>query len=184
MRQAVHDLRQAFDGAGFAGFRVDKQTLSLARERCACDVDEVLAIAEIERRTGVDIAFIFEKEGEAGFRQREREAIEALTAMNRIVLATGGGAVLLPENRRHLAERGCVIYLETSVTQQVDRVKQGRNRPLLSNVDTSTKLAQLMDDRAPLYKEIADLVISTDGRRVRGVAEDILRQLGLAGETR
>jgi len=139
---------------------------------------------EIERRTGVDIAFIFEKEGEAGFRQREREAIEALTAMNRIVLATGGGAVLLPENRRHLAERGCVIYLETSVTQQVDRVKQGRNRPLLSNVDTTTKLAQLMDDRAPLYKEIADLVISTDGRRVRGVAEDILRQLGLAGETR
>ena len=95
---------------------------------------------EIERRTGVDIAFIFEKEGEAGFRQREREAIEALTAMNRIVLATGGGAVLLPENRQHLAERGCVIYLETSVTQQVDRVKQGRNRPLLSNVDTSTKL--------------------------------------------
>ena len=139
---------------------------------------------EIERRTGVDIAFIFEKEGEAGFRQREREAIEALTAMDRIVLATGGGAVLLPENRRNLAERGCVIYLETSVTQQVDRVKQGRNRPLLSNVDTSTKLAQLMDDRAPLYKEIADLVISTDGRRVRGVAEDILRQLGLAGETR
>ena len=139
---------------------------------------------EIERRTGVDIAFIFEKEGEAGFRQREREAIEALTAMDRIVLATGGGAVLLPENRRNLAERGCVIYLETSVTQQVDRVKQGRNRPLLSNVDTTTKLAQLLQDRAPLYKEIADLVISTDGRRVRGVAEDILRQLGLAGEMR
>src|SRR5437016_7740951 len=77
---------------------------------------------EIERRTGVDIAFIFEKEGEAGFRQREREAIEALTAMDRIVLATGGGAVLLPENRRNLAERGCVIYLETSVTQQVDQI--------------------------------------------------------------
>jgi len=139
---------------------------------------------EIERRTGVDIAFIFEKEGEAGFRQREREAIEALTAMDRIVLATGGGAVLLPENRRNLAERGCVIYMETSVTQQVDRVKQGRNRPLLSNVDTTTKLAQLLQDRAPLYKEIADLVIATDGRRVRGVAEDILRQLGLAGEMR
>ena len=139
---------------------------------------------EIERRTGVDIAFIFEKEGEAGFRQREREAIEALSAMNRIVLATGGGAVLLPENRRHLAERGCVVYLETSVTQQVDRVKQGRNRPLLSNVDTTTKLAQLLHDRAPLYKEIADLVISTDGRRVRGVAEDILRQLGLAADLR
>ena len=91
--------------------------------------------AEIERRTGVDIPFIFEKEGEAGFRQREREAIEILTAMDRIVLATGGGAVLLPENRGHLADRGCVVYLETSVTQQVERVKQGRTRPLLSNVD-------------------------------------------------
>ena len=71
--------------------------------------------AEIERRTGVDIPFIFEKEGEVGFRQREREAIEILTAMDRIVLATGGGAVLLAENRRHLADRGCVVYLETSV---------------------------------------------------------------------
>ena len=67
--------------------------------------------AEIERRTGVDIPFIFEKEGEAGFRQREREAIEALTALEGIVLATGGGAVLLPENRRNLAERGRVVYL-------------------------------------------------------------------------
>src|ERR1700746_3607506 len=76
--------------------------------------------AEIERRTGVDIPFIFEKEGEAGFRQREREAIEVRTALDGIVLATGGGAVLLPENRRHLAERGCVVYLETSVAQQAD----------------------------------------------------------------
>jgi shikimate kinase len=133
--------------------------------------------SEIERRTGVDIPFIFEKEGEAGFRQREREAIEILTAMDRIVLATGGGAVLLPENRRHLAERGRVIYLETSVAQQAERVKQGRNRPLLSNVDTSTKLEQLMDERNPLYSEIADVVVSTDGRKVRSVAEDILREL-------
>src|SRR5215472_15329797 len=87
--------------------------------------------AEVERRTGVDIPFIFEKEGESGFRQREREAIEQLTSLNRIVLATGGGAVLLPENRRNLAERGCVIYLQTSVAQQTERVSQGRNRPLL-----------------------------------------------------
>ena len=136
--------------------------------------------SEIERRTGVDIPFIFEKEGEAGFRQREREAIEILTAMDRIVLATGGGAVLLPENRRHLAERGRVVYLETSVAQQAERVKQGRNRPLLSNVDTSTKLEQLMEERTPLYGEIADVVVSTDGRKVRSVAEDILRELDAA----
>lgn len=133
---------------------------------------------EIERRTGVDIPFIFEKEGEAGFRQREREAIEVLTAMDRIVLATGGGAILLAENRRHLADRGCVVYLETSVMQQVERVKQARTRPLLSNVDPTSKLAQLLAERAPLYGEIADVVVSTDGRKVRSVAEDILRELG------
>jgi shikimate kinase len=136
--------------------------------------------SEIERRTGVDIPFIFEKEGEAGFRQREREAIEILTAMNRIVLATGGGAVLLPENRRHLAERGRVIYLETSVAQQAERVKQGRSRPLLSNVETTAKLEELMDERTPLYCEIADVVVPTDGRKVRSVAEDILRELDRA----
>ena len=134
--------------------------------------------SEVERRTGVDIPFIFEKEGEVGFRQREREAIEILTAMDRIVLATGGGAVLLAENRRHLADRGCVVYLETSVTQQVERVKQGRTRPLLSNVDSTSKLSQLLAERAPLYGEIADVVVSTDGRKVRSVAEDILRELG------
>lgn len=134
--------------------------------------------AEIERRTGVDIPFIFEKEGEPGFRQREREAIEVLTAMDRIVLATGGGAILLPENRVRLADRGCVVYLETSVAQQVDRVKQGRStRPLLSNVDNTSKLTQLLAERAPLYCEIADVVVSTDGRKVRSVAEDILREL-------
>jgi shikimate kinase len=136
---------------------------------------------EIERRTGVDVPFIFEKEGEAGFRQREREAIEVLTGMDRIVLATGGGAVLLPENRRNLADRGCVIYLETSVAQQVERVKQGRSRPLLNNVDTTWKLEQLLQERAPLYEEIADVVVSTNGRKVRGVAEDILRKLDLTG---
>jgi shikimate kinase len=132
---------------------------------------------EIERRTGVDIPYIFEKEGESGFRQRERETIEILTAMDHIVLATGGGAVLLPENRRLLSERGFVVFLETSVAQQVERVKQGRTRPLLANVDTSAKLALLMAQRLPLYREIADIVVPTDGRRVRSVAEDIVREL-------
>ena len=132
---------------------------------------------EIERRTGVDIPYIFEKEGEAGFRQREREAIEALTAMEPIVLATGGGAVLLPENRQLLKARGCVVYLETSVAQQVERVRLGRNRPLLANTDPATKLAELMRERAPLYAEVADITVRTDDRKVRAVAEDILRLL-------
>ena len=136
---------------------------------------------EIERRTGVDIPFIFEKEGEAGFRQRERETLDLLTAMEPIVMATGGGAILLPENRRLLAERGRVIYLETSVAQQVERVRQGRARPLLSNVDPSVKLRALMEIRAPLYVEIADITVVTDNRRVRHVAEDILRELDATG---
>jgi shikimate kinase len=136
--------------------------------------------AEIERRTGVDIAFIFEKEGEAGFRQREREAIEALTALEGIVLATGGGAVLLAENRRHLAARGCVVYLQTSVAQQADRVRHARHRPLISAGDAAARLGQLMDARAPLYGEIADVVVPTDGRRVQHVAEQILRELAAA----
>jgi len=136
---------------------------------------------EIERRTGVDIPLIFEKEGEAGFRQREKDAIEVLTAMDHIVLATGGGAVLLQENRHCLSERGSVIYLETSVGQQVERVKQGRTtRPLLTNVDATAKLSQLMAERVPLYREIADVVVPTDNRKVRTVAEDILRELDAA----
>jgi len=140
--------------------------------------------AEIERRTGVDILFIFEKEGEAGFRQRESETIEILTAKERIVLATGGGAILLPQNRKMLAERGRVVYLQTSVAQQADRVRQGRLRPLLSNVDPADKLAELMRVRAALYAEIADVTVNTDHRKVRTVAEDVLRELDLAGAAR
>jgi len=132
---------------------------------------------EIERRTGVDIPFIFEKEGEPGFRQREREAIECLTAMDHIVLATGGGAVLLQENRQHLSARGCVVFLETSVAQQVERVKQSRTRPLIANVDPAVKLTQLLVERTPLYREVADVIVPTDGRKVRSVAEDILREI-------
>jgi shikimate kinase len=140
--------------------------------------------AEIERRTGVDIPFIFEKEGESGFRQREHETLEILTAMRQIVLATGGGAVLLPENRRMLAERGRVVYLKTSISQQAERVRQGRSRPLLSQVDPAVRLGELMELRAPLYAEIADITVTTDNRKVRNVAEDILRELDAAEPAR
>jgi len=133
---------------------------------------------EIERRTGVDIPFIFEKEGEAGFRERERETLEALTADEPMVLATGGGAVLLPQNRVYLSERGCVVYLKTSVAQQVFRVKHARNRPLLNNVDPGERLEMLLRQRAPIYESLADITVCTDGRRVRSVAEDILIALG------
>jgi shikimate kinase len=133
--------------------------------------------ADIESRTGVDIAFIFEKEGEAGFRLRERESIERLTRLDGVVVATGGGAVLHEDNRRALAERGTVVYLETSVNQQLERTRHGRHRPLLNDTDPKEKLAELMRHRAALYTEIADLTVATDGRRVQLVAEEIHREL-------
>jgi shikimate kinase len=134
--------------------------------------------AEIERRTGVDVAFIFEKEGEAGFRTRERDAIADLTQLDGIVLATGGGAVLSADNRRVLAERGRVVWLQASIHQQMERTRHGRHRPLLLNTDPRARLDQLMREREPLYAEIADVRVSTDGRRVQAVTEDILRALG------
>jgi shikimate kinase len=130
--------------------------------------------AEIERRTGVDIPFIFEKEGEPGFRVREREVIDDLTRLPGIVLATGGGAVLLPENRANLAERGIVVYLEASVGQQVERTKHGRHRPLLNDTDPEARLTELMRVRAPLYQSIAHVTVSTDRRKVQTVAEHII----------
>src|SRR5260221_1958185 len=121
--------------------------------------------ADIEAKTGVDIPFIFEKEGEAGFRLREKESIERLTRLESIVLATGGGAVVEEDNRRVLAERGVVGYLATSIDQQLERTRHARHRPLLNHTDPAQKLEDLMQRRAALYAEIADFTVSTDGRR-------------------
>ena len=128
---------------------------------------------EIEARTGVDIPFIFETEGEAGFRAREAKVIDELTQRDGIVLATGGGAILDPQSRSHLGARGFVVYLHTTVEQQHRRTQRGRERPLLENRDPREALEELMAMRDPLYREIADLVIETDGRRVQTVAKDI-----------
>jgi shikimate kinase len=133
--------------------------------------------ADIEAKTGVDIPFIFEKEGEAGFRTRERESIDRLSRLESIVLATGGGAIIHPDNRRVLAERGAVVYLATSIDQQIERTRHGRHRPLLNDTDPEQKLRELMERRAALYAEIADLTVSTDGRRVQLVAEEIHHEL-------
>ena len=129
--------------------------------------------AEIEARTGVDISYIFSREGEAGFRVREREAIEEITREGPIVLSTGGGAILLEANRNVLRERGFVVYLRTSIEQQVERVRHGRNRPLLHDVDPLAKLTELMAIRSPIYESLADFSISTDGRKVHMVADSI-----------
>jgi shikimate kinase len=135
---------------------------------------------EVEDRTGVDIPLIFELEGEAGFRARERAVIDELTQRPGIVLATGGGAVLDPDNRRHLRNRGQVIYLETSVDQQLARTGRDRNRPLLQTENPRARLEELMRVREPLYREVAHHIIATDGRRVREVVDDILECLKAA----
>ena len=132
---------------------------------------------EIESRTGVDIPFIFEKEGEEGFRKREVKVIDELSQREGVVLATGGGAVEDAESRSRLGARGFVVYLYTSVEQQLDRTKRGRNRPLLDNDNKAQVLEELMTTRDPLYREIADLTVDTDGRRVQTVAREIHESL-------
>jgi shikimate kinase len=129
---------------------------------------------EIEQRTGADIPLIFEREGEAGFRRREAAMIAELSARHGIVLATGGGAVLDPATRRLLAERGWVVYLETSVAQQAERAGRTRHRPLLEGADPRRRLEELMQIRDPLYREIADFTAGTTRKRVAQVAERIV----------
>jgi len=137
--------------------------------------------AEIERRTGVDIPFIFEKEGEAGFRVREREVIDELSGREGVVLGTGGGAVLAEETRERLAGRGVVVYLETSVDQQLVRTHKSRNRPLLFTDDPRVRLASLMAVREPLYRSIAAITVHTDGRKVGSVVDEIADALARQG---
>lgn len=132
---------------------------------------------EIETRTGVDIPFIFEKEGEDGFRKREAKVIDDLSAMESVILATGGGAVVDPQNRSRLGARGFVVYLYTTVDQQLARTQKGRERPMLANGDSRKILDDLMAVRDPLYREIADLTVETDGRKVKAVANEILERL-------
>jgi shikimate kinase len=137
--------------------------------------------AEIERITGVDIPFIFEKEGETKFRERECEVIDGLTQLNGIILATGGGAILSVQNRERLLARGAVVYLRTSIEQQLDRTKHGRHRPLLHTEDPERRLRNLLEIRAPLYESIATIIVSTDHRRVTTVASEIIKGLHLGG---
>ena len=132
---------------------------------------------EIETRTGVDIPFIFEKEGEDGFRKREARVIDDLSAMESVILATGGGAVVDPQNRSRLGARGFVVYLYTTVDQQLSRTQKGRERPMLANGDSRKILEDLMAVRDPLYREIADLTVETDGRKVKAVASEIVERL-------
>lgn len=132
---------------------------------------------EIEARTGASIPLIFEIEGESGFRQREAEVIRDLTAQSDIVLATGGGAILRPENRTCLKERGTVIYLRASVNSILQRTSHDKNRPLLQTADPRQKLEQLTREREPLYLAVADFIIETGRPNVQSLVQTIISQL-------
>lgn len=138
--------------------------------------------AEIEKRTGVDISFIFDMEGEEGFRRREREMLAELTRLSNTVLATGGGAVLDSRNRDLLSARGVVVYLETPLDQQLARTRTNRDRPLLEGSDDiEATLKRLMEERDPLYRRIADLVVVTGEQPARKLAHEIVTDLESIG---
>jgi shikimate kinase len=132
---------------------------------------------EIEERTGADIPWIFDVEGEPGFRDREQQVVEEMTLWDDIVLATGGGVVMRPENRQALAARGFVVYLHATVDEQVRRTRRGQRRPLLQTGNPEAVLRSLMAIRDPLYREIADHIIETDGCSPRTVAQRLVREL-------
>jgi shikimate kinase len=143
----------------------------------ALDKEFVDCDREIEERTGVTIAIIFEVEGEEGFRKRERAMIEQLTERDAIVLATGGGVVLDEENRSRLRTRGFAIYLNAPIDLLVERTARDRQRPLLQTDDPKAKLTDLANEREPLYRQVADMVVKTDRRTARHVVKEIVRRI-------
>ena len=144
----------------------------LARElkRPFYDSDRV-----IEENTGANIPLIFDLEGEVGFRKREQATIDELTLLKDIVLATGGGAVLKEENRKHLRERGTTFYLFTDLESLLERTQKDKNRPLLHGDESpETVLKRLMDERDPLYRQTADHIIDTGNSSIRGAIKAII----------
>jgi len=133
---------------------------------------------EIESRTGAPIDWIFDIEGEEGFRVREKDIIEELSQRQGIVLATGGGAVVAAENRKFLAGRGIVVYLETSIEQQLERTRKDKRRPLLqNNDDPESTLIELHKKRDAQYREIADITVATNENSIKSVANKIANQI-------
>lgn len=132
---------------------------------------------EIEKRTGASISWIFDIEGEPGFRKREAQVIDELTAYDGIVLATGGGAILDPQNRANLRSRGTVIYLYANLDKLAERTARDTNRPLLQNTDPRARLEALMTVREPLYREVAHITVDTGARSMRSTIDNIVKQL-------
>ena len=137
---------------------------------------------EIEKRTGVSISWIFEMEGEAGFRVREQKVLDDLTSLKDIVLATGGGAILLEENRRYLRSRGQVIYLSASVDQLFRRTAKDKNRPLLQTDDPKRQITELLELRDPLYRDVADIELRTGEQSIQHVVSGLVKKLEDIGQ--
>lgn len=131
----------------------------------------------IEERAGADIDWIFDVEGEAGFRKREERIINELTQGQGIVLSTGGGSILSKDNRNVLSARGIVIYLETTIDKQFERTQRDKKRPLLQNDDPRKTLEELAKIRNPLYEEIADITLQTDNQAAKLVATNIIEMI-------
>ncbi|KRO34821.1 MAG: shikimate kinase [SAR86 cluster bacterium BACL1 MAG-120920-bin57] len=131
--------------------------------------------ATIEKKTGVTIDWIFDIEGEQGFRKRETLVLKDLVALNSIVLATGGGIVIEPENRELLAARGTVFYLHTPLSTQIDRTSKDKDRPLLKGQDPSKVLSDLQESRQAFYEEVADHIINTENKNGSEVANEIVK---------
>jgi shikimate kinase len=133
---------------------------------------------EIERRTGADIAWVFDLEGEEGFRKREEQVIDELSEMQGIVLATGGGSVISSQIRNRLSARGIVVYLETTIDKQVARTQRDRRRPLLqTDEEPRSVLERLAEERNPLYLEVSDVIVQTDDQSAKVVANKIIEKL-------
>ena len=143
---------------------------SLEKQFMDCD-------RELEQRTGASVSLIFELEGEEGFRRRERNMLDELTARSGIVLATGGGAVLDSENRARLRSRGFAIYLDAPLDLLAERTSRDRSRPLLDTPDPRATLTRLLNERDPLYRQVADLVVKTNHGTAKYVVREIVEHL-------
>lgn len=133
---------------------------------------------EIEKRTGADIAWIFDIEGQDGFRLREEKVINELTEKQGIILATGGGSIMSKETRNRLSARGIVVYLETTIEKQMARTQKDKRRPTLQGPETPRNVYEaLAKETVPLYEETADITIQTDEQSAKGVANYIIEQV-------
>lgn len=155
-----------------AGKTTIGRALARAMGREFVDVDLV-----IEARTGVKIPTIFEVEGEAGFRRRETATIDEFTRHSGVVLATGGGAVVAPENQRLLGERGIIIYLRARADELYARTRYDKNRPLLQTADPLARITELLDARQPLYEALADMVVDTGRHAIPRLVQRLIPQI-------